>query len=416
MAEDTLWEDGISVFRPSYSATWLNCLGALRPGLGAPDYGGEDAARGTVFHELMAEWQLKGRPDYRFGKLVRIENERGDIFDIEIDDDMFVFGEHCLHYVSSIAGDRFVETRVDISSITPISKQGGTADLIICSPGVLDITDWKYGVGVQVFADKNTQLLLYAWGAFQEYDLGYRFKTIRMRIAQPRLGHWDLYEITREELIEWAAWAKERAYAAWKRGADRTPSPKACQWCRVRTDCKALEATRQALVDLSFDDTTITDSQMRALTVSPRRDPPLEPAAQLSTEQLARIYRYRKLMEAWFKDIGEELVIRGVHGEKIEGWKIVEGRSRRRYKDENNTVEKLSLLGLSDDDIWVKRLVSPNQLKKVLRAIGIGGKLQDAFIRLLVMRLPGKLTLAPEGDARSEVPSIIDVFEAEEDD
>lgn len=416
MAEDTLFEDGVSLFRPSYSPTWANCLGSLLPSLKMPDYGGIDAARGTVFHELMAEWQLNGRPDYRLGEIARITNERGDVFEIEIDEDMFVFGEECLAYVSPIPGDRFVETRVDISSLTPIPRQGGTCDLACCEFHILDITDWKYGIGVQVFAFKNTQCLCYAWGFFEEFDWIYDFRIIRMRIAQPRLGHWDVWEITREELIEWAAWLKERAYGAWKRNADRTPSPKACQWCKVQTDCAALEATRQSLADLSFDDLDkpITDKTMRELTVS--EGIAIEPAAQLTTEQLCRIYNYRKLMERWFKDVGETLVARGVQGEELRGWKIVEGRSRRQYIDENEAADKLSLVGLSDDEIWVKKIISPNQLKPVLRGIGIRGKAQDEFVKTLVYKPPGKLTLAPDGDNRAEVSSVVDLFEVEDED
>ena len=415
--DNALWQDAGSVFRPSYSSTWMNCAGSLRPSQFAADSAGIDAAVGTVFHWLMAAWQTDGQPDW-LDNVFTVDKEDGsERFEITIDEDMFVHGAECLARFADVPGVRYIETRVDISSITPIPNQGGTADLAICGDNILTIVDWKYGLGVQVFAFKNSQILCYAWGFFQEFDWIYDFQTIRMWIAQPRLGHFDLWEISRAELLAWAEWAKARAYAAWARNAPRTPSPKACQWCKVRTTCPALEATRQSIADETFEETTYTEGEMKAVVALNSPPKRLPEAIEMPTAQLERVYGYRKLMENWFTDIGEELITRGCHGEQLEGWKIVQGRSRRRYRDEQVAVEKLCLLGLSDDEIHTHKLLSPNQLKKVLRAVGIRGKLQDAFIRTLVYVPPGRLTLVPDGDNRSEVPSLIDdTFESEEDD
>lgn len=414
---DALWEDGVSIFRPSYSATWLNCSGSLLPSRYARDNAGWDAAVGTVFHWLMAEWQTNGRPDDWLGKFFTVVKEdRSEAFEIECDEEMFVEGQRCLDRYADIPGDRFYETRVDISSVTPIPNQGGTADLAICQPRILDIVDWKYGKGVQVFAERNTQELLYALGFFEEFDWLYNFQTIRLHIAQPRLNHFDVWEITRAELIEWAAWAKERAYAAWKERADRSPSPKACQWCKVRIDCPALEATRAALADLSFEaiDEPITDAQMKELIVPDMIA--IEPARQLSTEQLARILRYRKLMEGWFSDIAEELTTRALQGDQVEGWKIVQGRSHRRWKDEEVAAEKLGLVGLEEAEIFERKIVSPNKSEKLLKAVGIGGKLMQSYLRTLVDRPPGKPTLVPAGDNRLAISDPTDVFDVEDED
>lgn len=423
--EDTLWEDGTSVFRPSYSDTWLNCEGSLRPSMVADDTAGYDAAVGTVFHEIMKEWQLNGRPDQWAGQVWEIEktDKYGrlvETFKIEIDEDMFIYGQECLDYVKDIPGRIYVEIRVDISSITPIAGQGGTADRIACDWQVLDITDWKYGRGVQVFAPRNTQLLLYAAGAYTEWDWLYDFQTIRLRIAQPRLRHFEMWEISREELLAFIEEAKGKAYRAWKRKAPRSPSPKACQWCKVRTDCAALEAARQALIDDTpgmFDEPMTNQVMQKAgqklMEVRTRVLPGPE---TLTTSQLLRVYPWRKLMESWFKQIGEELVRRSLNdGEDLEGmFKVVKGRTRRQYKDENEAIDTFRRLGLLDDDIFIRKVASPNQLKPKLREIGIRGKLQDDFIKTLVRFPPGRPTLVPIGDMRSEIPSINDVFEDDE--
>jgi hypothetical protein len=418
VSEDALWEDGGSIFRPSYSATWLNCLGALQPSRWAPDTAGIDAAIGTVFHSLIAEWQMAGRPDHWLGSVIEITNEAATkTFQVEVDEEMFYHGENCLRYYEDIPGDRFIETKVDISDITPIPNQKGTADLAICSMFVLDIVDWKYGKGVQVWAEKNTQELLYAWGFFKLYDHIYHFRTIRLHIAQPRFNHFDVWEITREELIGWADWMRERAHAAWKRGAPRTPGPKQCQWCKVTGGCSALEIRLAEIADQTFDDGDITEEQM---TTSIALNAPLAPKGlpdpmMLPTANLAKIRDYRKLFEAYFKACDEELLHRLIGGETADGWKVVDGRTRRRYRNEKRAVEKYKLVGLTEDEIFVKKIVSPAQAEKLLRSIGIGGKLMKDFLGMLTENPKGKPTLAPDGDNRLSVPNVIDgVFDTED--
>lgn len=402
--EDRFWEDGaVSVFRPSYSATSLNCAGSLIPSMTARDTAGYEAAEGTVFHELIAHWQQHGRPDSWLGEKRQIVN--GDqAFEVIVNDDMFTFAEQCLDRYRDTPGDRFVETRVDISSLTPIPDQGGTCDLAICSYGLLDITDWKYGTGVQVYAYQNTQLLLYAWGFFSEYGYTYDFQRIILRIAQPRLNHWDAWEISREELVEFARWARERWALAWIPGAPRSPSPKACQWCKVRLPCPALEVYRQALADLAFDVLDQPVSQTEQQKVASLAEP-----TSLSTEDLARIYRYRKLMENWFSDIADELINRGLNGEDLGVWKVVEGRlGNRHWVDEQRVIAGLTKIGIPEDDLYQRKLFSPNQAEKLVRAAGVPTALSKQYVNLFTYRAPGKPALVPSSDARLDATSIVD--------
>jgi len=387
----------ISVFRPSYSATSLFCAGSLLPSITADDKAGYEAAEGTVFHELIAEWQLRGRPDHWLGQTREIDGHT-----VEIVEEMYTHAAECLSRCADMPGDRYVETRVDLSSITPIPDQGGTCDLAFCQQGILDITDWKYGKGVQVFAYKNTQLLLYALGFYTEFNHVYDFYTIRMTVAQPRLNHWDTWEIRADELIEFSEWARERWALAWLPDSPRTPSPKACQWCRLRLTCPAVEVQRQALVDLSFEALDV-DPQQYVEPVIPQIPAP----AELTTAQLAEIYRYRKLMESWFSDIGDELIARGLSGEDLGGiWKVVEGRrGNRRWVDEDAAVEAFEKLGV---DPYEQKIRSPAQVEKLVRAAGVREPVAVQYVNLFTDRAPGRPALVPIGDARADLQSAIE--------
>jgi hypothetical protein len=422
MSDERLWEDAGTIFRPSYAPTWLNCAGSLRASMGRADTAGFYAAEGTVFHWLVAEWLSQDRrPDW-LGQVLDVEKEDGsETFHIPVDEEMFEEAEKCITYSRQFEGERFVETKIDISSVTPIAGQSGTSDLAFLSPGRLVIIDWKYGRGVQVFAERNDQELLYAWGWFSKYDRQHCFDEIEIHIVQPRLNHFDAWMIGRDELIEWAEGAKERATEAWKRKAPRTPSPKACTFCKASVDCAAKEVLLDGIVDETFDfEQPVTVEQMQTQALVKRVTPQLPDPTTLSTDRLAKIARYRRMMEGWFKQIHEELLSRGESdaGEREiladNGWKITEGRTHRRWKDEQLAVEKLTALGLDDEQIRESRLISPSKTEKLLPRIGVKGAVAKAFVATLAIRPRGKPTLTPTGDARLELPNVVDSFDDDE--
>ena len=393
-------------FRPSYSATSLFCPGSLRPSLASPDKSGVEAAVGTLFHRLIAEWQLSGdKPLYLLGQEFEIDGHL-----VAVDDEMFVHAETCLERYANIPGTPQVEVKVDISSLTPIPGQSGTADRVHVYLGTVEIIDWKYGKGVQVFARWNTQELSYAKGVVDRFGDEFVIETIRLHIAQPRLDHFDVWEISREELELWAAWARQQWQTAWQPDAPRIPSGKACQWCRVRIDCPARQVMLERLVEDTFEEVVTPDEQQTALTAPPVPEPP-QPAA-LPTERLAWIYQYRRTMELWFKDIGEELLRRGQEGEDIAPWKVVEGRLGNRFwKNEPAAARAISHLGVSP---WPDALASPAEVERRLGSVGIKGQAAKQFVALFTDRAPGKLTLAPAEDNRLANSAVVEeTFQAE---
>jgi hypothetical protein len=395
---------GHSVFAPSASKMWLGCSGSLIPNLFAPDDAGEDAAYGTVGHAVGEEWlKTLKRPKHLIGTSQYVPS--GELgFLIEIDEVMLDYVKRYVDWCKHLPGRHFVETRVDFSVLTPIPNQGGTADHVACMPGRMVITDLKMGKGVKVFAEGNTQAMLYALGFFLKWDWLYDFEDILIRIAQPRLDHWDEWLITREQLLEFAEYVKVRAAAAWVQNAPRTPSAEACQWCRVQANCSAKAKVVFDLAEGVFDDLAKTVSVEEADEFRGRLDFKefeLADPMSLTTLEMEQIYEWRGSVERYFLKIHEELMKRAQRGMKLKMQKLVESRSHRAFRNKDRTVAKLLELGLKREDILTEELPSPAQVEEMLRKkLKYTTKMLEGVLEDVVIRPPGKATLAPMSDKR----------------
>jgi len=392
---------------------WAYCSGSLVPNLFAKDSAGEDAAYGTVAHGVGEEWLKSGvRPDHLLGTTHQI-SEGDSAFEITVDQTMIDFVEEYVSWCIYEPGNHFVETRVDFSDLTPLKKQTGTADHAVCSPGRLMITDLKMGLGVQVFAKDNTQAILYAYGFFRKYDDLFDFQRIVIRIAQPRLHHFDVWEISREELLEWASWLRLRAFAAWCKDAVRTPGEKQCKWCKIKTDCAAYAVFIERLMDGVFDDldTPVTASEMVSL--RDRIDDGsfgLSPVGigSLTVEQKARLLPYRSMVESWFKSLHEDLEARVVNGEPVPGYKLALGRSNRVFTDPSDAAELLDFLGVPDEVIHPRGMITPAQSEDALRKVGYKRKELPELLKSVVRKPPGKPSMVRESDAREPIAAVAD--------
>lgn len=397
--------DGHSAFSPSYSPTWLFCAGSLIPSLLAPDDAGEDAAYGTVAHYVTEQWLTTGRrPVELLGEARWVES--GDWgFSIVIDDVMLDYAEECVDWVEFLPGEHFVEVRVDFSRITPIPKQGGTADHVAVMPGKLVVTDWKFGKGVLVYAIENTQALLYALGVFYRYDHLYHFEEIEIRIGQPRLDHWDTWTITRAQLLEFEQWAKPRAHAAWRLNAPRTPGIKQCYWCKVRNDCAAKAKMMADLIDGAFAD--LTDVEVTLEDVQEFRDhldltiiPNTPDLMSLTTEEMERMLQWRRPVEHFFKSLAEEVERRAHRRERLHYHKLVQSSGRRVFRYPKQAAEKLVSLGVPRSKAFRTEYPSPNQAEDLLVAAGHRRQALPNLLDGLIYQPPGKPTLAPITDKR----------------
>lgn len=410
---ESLKDGNHSIFSASGSGLWMHCAGGLLPNLLAPDEAKEEAAEGTVAHGVGELWlRTCKKPSHLIGTVQTIkEGDRS--YDIEITVEMLHYVQEYFDWCSWLPGKHFIETKVYYSQITPIERQGGTADHVACTYQRMVITDLKFGKGVQVFAKNNTQALLYALGFFYENDWLYDFQEIEMRICQPRMSHFDTWIVSRAELLEFAEHARVRAHLAWSLDAPRTPGEKQCLFCKVKASCAAHFHMQAELTAGAFGDLgePVTVEQVVALrdNIEFQQIVKVTDVYRLTTEEMSTLYRYRSLFEGWWKSLHNELNIRAAAGEVIPGMKLVEARSKRIVKNEDEAVRVLvEEHGLSRKDLVQEKLSSPASIEKLLRKHGVRPKDLAAILDPLVRKPPGKPTLVSEADRR---PAIVDLSE-----
>ena len=432
-----------SIFSPSGSAMWLRCTGSLIPNVLAHDDAGWEAAEGTVAHDLADEWYKTGiRPEHRIGEIVEQDGH-----EIEITEEMLAYIEDYLNWCKDTGHEgltHYSEERVDLSLLMPIPNQGGTADHFALGPGTMVLTDLKYGKGVPVFCadditdprtvvinndgsiwwNGNTQVLMYAVGVFLRYDHTYHFEKIVVRICQPRLGYFGVWETTRAELLRFMQMLIDIAPLCLDPQAPRTPGPKQCQFCRIRAICPARLAHLEELVNDTFHDLT---EASRAYSVAEMNEtvemisdsltvdflPTILRPQEVPIHALEKILPYRRIIENWFEAINEYLTKAALVDEvELHVYKVVEGRTNRKFKDEKKTAEFLLDLGLTEDDVYTTSIVTPAQAEEALHK-RLKMKKADAKAMLSdrTYQPPGPHTLALKTDSRLELPSPGDVFQ-----
>lgn len=418
-----LESNGHSLFGASKAHRILPCPGSLLAEIGHPDTAAYDAAEGTVAHHLA---EKAARSGLRHGVLTArdfvewigtsetVTTEAGS-YTIEITEDMAEYVREYVQWCLDADGDHHFEQRVDYSDLTPIPNQGGTADHIAASPGHLTITDLKYGTGVQVFAERNPQAMLYALGAIRAWDWLYAFRTVTIRICQPRLSHFDEWETTVAELEAFGQEAKERFALAWTNGAPRKPTEKGCQFCRARPTCPAVVALIDKLADETFQDESFSpvaiESAVRDMEDGLFPNARLVKPAVLSTAQLGAVLDYRKLVEGWFADVFTELQRRITAGEEApEGWMIAAGKTVRYIADSAvPEVEKLLLgRGIKRADLFQpEALKSPAQLEAVIVGkLKLPKKAAVQMLEGLVSSMPGSPVLARKTPGKKAAPDL----------
>lgn len=269
-----------------------------------------------------------------------------------------------------------LEQRLDFSGWVPDGF--GTGDVVIISDGTLEIIDLKYGQGIPVFADNNPQMRLYALGAYNQFYLLYDFNKIRMTIIQPRLDNVSSEEIALDELLKWGDEVQVIAEKAMA-GEGEFVSGDHCQFCKAKAACKARTNANLELAKYDF------------------RDPQL-----LTNDEIAEILEKAEELQKWAKDVQDYAYDQATnHGIKFPGWKLVEGRSNRKYTDEDAIARKLKDEGYTEDVIFAPRkLWGITEMEKK-----IGKKLFEEYLDGLVVKPEGKPTLASESDKRPEISS-----------
>ena len=381
----------------SGSERWLNCPPSARLEEQFPKSTTSYADEGTAAHEI-AEltaryWLNKIKETAYKNKLAKLS--KGEYYNAEMQEHADDYAQIIIQKFNAIkvnCGDAIVDLEVKSLDFSEWAPEGfGTGDCVIVADDVLEIIDFKYGKGVRVEAEGNTQMRLYALGALKRYGDLYDIKQVRMTIIQPRISaEPDTDEISKDDLIFWAEnFVKPRAALAFAGEGEFNPDENTCKFCRAKEQCRARTEKNIKLFDDAPDLDLITVDEAGEL---------LSKAADITN---------------WLKDL-ESLIMRSLfEGAPVNGWKLVEGRSIRKFADTQKVAETLIAAGYDEATIYEQKLLNLTDMEKTFGKKAIGEILED-----LIYKPKGKPTLAPEQDRRPEIipeELILNAFDDTED-
>ena len=356
-----------AVLSASGSHRWLNCSPSARLELEFENTGSEAAREGTAAHAL-CEHKLKRALKKRSKRPV----SEYDSDEMEECSDAYVqfVMEHYMEAKEKCSDPIIlIEQHLDFSCYVPDGF--GTGDCIIVSDDKLHIIDFKYGLGVLVEAEENPQMKLYALGALEIYDSLYDIKEVSMTIFQPRRENVSTWTISTDELKDWAEnELKPKAILAYNGEGEYAPG-EWCTFCRAAVRCRARAEEKLKLAQADF------------------KLPPLLTDAEIE-EVLAIIPDLTK----WANEITAYATDAAInHGKQWSGFKVVEGRSVRKYRDEEKVAQAAIESGYSD--IYRQSLIPMTEMQKLM------GKTKfEEILGDLIYKSPGKPTIVPVADKR----------------
>jgi hypothetical protein len=356
-----------AVLSASGAHRWLNCLPSARLELEFVNNESSAAAEGTAAHAL-CEHKLKKALHMRSKRPVSVYNSD----EMEEHSDAYVeFVMEQLELAKQSCTDPLIliEQCLDFSCYVP---QGfGTGDCIIIADKKLHIIDFKYGMGVLVDAVDNPQMKLYALGALEIYDSLYDIEEVSMTIFQPRRENVSTWTIRVEDLKAWAEKElKPKAKKAYNGEGEYLPG-EWCTFCRAAVKCRARAEEKLKLAQSEFKlPPLLTDSEIEEI-----------------LSKLSDLTKWANEIIAYATDAAVN------HGKEWHGFKIVEGRSVRKYKDEDAVAEVAKANGYKD--IFRQSLITLTEMERLM-----GKSKFEKILGDLIYKPPGKPTLVPLSDKR----------------
>lgn len=369
----------------SGASRWLNCT----PSAKLEDEYGEKttssyAAEGTLAHELaelyLRKDVLENISDKDFEKGLE-EIMANELFNDEMLEVVSIYTDYCEdQFIDAKKNNKYaiieIEQKLDLTEYVPESF--GTADTAIISDGLMEIIDLKYGKGVPVYADHNKQLMLYALGALRKYDTMYDINEVRMTIVQPRINNISSWQTSVKELIEWAEKElKHLADMAFK-GEGELKAGDWCRFCSIRNQCKKLYEQQFEIAKHEF----------------------VEPKL-LTDEEIADIVQRTPKLVEWANSIAEWAKKKAIEENKQwPGLKLVEGRSKRKWIDENKALETIfeKFPELDEADVTTTKINGITAIEKL-----VGKKKFLECLKDVVITPQGSPTLVPLQDKRPAI-------------
>ena len=358
---------GHAILSASSSDRWLHCPPSARLCETYEDKGSDYAAEGTDAHEL-CEYKLKRA----LGMDTSDPTENLTWYNEEMEDCANGYAAYILEMVEaakeSCADPKvLIEQRVDFSRWV---EQGfGTADCIIIADGTLRICDYKHGLGVLVDATDNPQMKCYALGALELFDDIYDIDNVSMTIYQPRRQNISTFEISKDALYKWADEVLKPTADLAFAGDGNFLCGEWCGFCKAKHECRARAESNLTLAQYDF------------------KFPPL-----LEDSEIEYILSRADELVAWASDIKEYALQQAISGKEWAGWKLVEGRSNRKYSNEEAVIQVVTDAGF---DPYEKKLLGITAMQKRL-----GKSRFDELLTAYIEKPQGKPTLVPESDKR----------------
>ncbi len=363
---------------PSSAERWKNCPGSVKLAKEFPqETTSAYAEEGTHAHSVAelklryANGEIKGAGFTR--KLNRLK--ANEYWCGEMDEATTYYADAVVEMLHG-AGDNaelLIEQSYRLDEWVP--ECFGTSDAVIIGDGVLNVIDLKYGKGVKVDAENNAQLRLYGLGAAGLFDGIYDFDRVRMTIIQPRLDHISQEEVPLEELRRWAAEEIRPAAEEALAGSDRTACGDWCRFCPAKATCRT---RAEYCLELAKDEF---------------RAPPL-----LTADEIAEVLKRADMIKKWADEIAAYALDQALAGEHYDGWKVVEGRSNRKYADEVKVAETLKTAGYDEAMLYERKLLGITAMEKL-----VGKKKLTETLGDLIIKPAGKPVLVPESDKRDAI-------------
>lgn len=356
-----------AILSASSSHRWLNCPPSARLCETYEDKGSDYTAEGTDAHSLC---------EYKLRKALGMEatdpTEHLAWYNEEMEDCANGYAAYILELVEAAketCADPVVliEQRVDFSRWV---EQGfGTSDAILISDGTLHVVDYKHGLGVLVEADNNPQMMCYALGALELFDAIYDIDTVAMTVYQPRRQNVSTFEMSKVDLYRWADEVLKPTAELAFAGDGNFLCGEWCGFCKAKHECRARAEANLMLAQYDF------------------KLPPL-----LEDTEIEVILSRADQLVSWVNDIKEYALQQAISGKEWTGFKLVEGRSNRRYTDEAAVTQTVTNAGF---DPYERKLLGITAMQKLL-----GKSRFDELLSAYIEKPQGKPTLVPESDKR----------------
>ena len=365
----------------SASHRWLACPPSAKLCAGINDSSSPYAQQGTdapALCEYKVEKLLGRDPNDPTENLSYFDTEMADCTD-----------EYASYVMEQVNGAKqhcpdpmiLIEEKLDFSKWVP--EGFGTGDCVIVADDVLHIIDFKYGLGVLVDATENPQMMCYALGALDTFDGIYDIQTIRLTIFQPRRDNISTYEISKTDLMKWAEEVLKPTAELAYNGEGEFNAGDHCQFCKAKATCRKRAEHNLELAQYDFD------------------MPP-----KLDDAEIAAILPRIDDLVAWAGDIKEYALQQALSGTEYPGFKVVEGKSNRKFTDENAVAAVVTEAGF---DPYEKKLLGITAMTSLL-----GKKKFNELLTGFITKPQGKPALVPEPDKRPAMNTAKDDFNDEE--